>query len=82
MSTVGAVPFSAADIWAGRTFLTRLSKGSGLGALAFPTDTVASVTAHLTVIRNATVSLCRAVAVVSNVTSMALALPTVTLPMA
>uniref|UniRef100_A0A452ILN8 Secreted protein n=1 Tax=Gopherus agassizii TaxID=38772 RepID=A0A452ILN8_9SAUR len=48
----------AAGTWAGRTFLARLSKGSRLGALAFPTDTVASATAHLTVIRNATVSLC------------------------
>lgn len=76
-----ALPFSAAGVGAGGAFLTGISKRPRLGALTASADTTASPAAHLPIIRDAGQRLRGAVAVVTNVPSVAFTLPAVTLAM-
>lgn len=72
------LPLGAASIWAGWALLTCLPKGSGLRALALPTDAVPAAAADLALLAPARADVCRTVAVVPDVTCVALAFSAVT----
>lgn len=74
------VPFGATGIRAGGAFLTGVSEGPWLSALAAPAHTAASSAADLPVIRNTRGCLGGTVTVVTDVAGVALTLPTVALP--
>lgn len=80
-SVILKLPFSTTGVRAGGAFFTGVSKGSRLCTLAAAAHAVASPAAHLPVVCNAGRRLGGAVTVVADVSSVALALPTVTFPM-
>lgn len=75
----GLLPLGAASIGAGWALLTCLPKGSGLCALALPTDAVPAVAADLARLAPACADVCGAVTVVPDVTCVALAFSAVTI---
>uniref|UniRef100_A0A8C5ZHH7 Uncharacterized protein n=1 Tax=Marmota marmota marmota TaxID=9994 RepID=A0A8C5ZHH7_MARMA len=56
--SAGLLPLGAASIWAGWTLLTCLPKGSGLCALALPTDAVPTVATDLPILGLARADVC------------------------
>lgn len=80
-TTLDTFPLCPAGVRAGGTLLTRVSECPWLGALAATAHAVAPSAAHLPVIRHTGAGLRGAVTVVADVSSMALALPTVALSM-
>lgn len=73
------LPLRATGVGAGGAFFTGLSEGPRLCALTAAAHAVSSPAAHLPVIRDAGRRLCGAVAVVADVTGVALTFPAVAL---
>lgn len=71
-------PLRSTGIRAGGTFLTGVSECPGLRALTAAADAASPSAAHLSILRDAGRRLRGAVAVVADVASVALTLPTVT----
>ena len=76
------LPLGAAGVGAGGALLTGVPEGPGLGAVAVAAHAAAPAAAQLPVVGQARGGLRGAVAVVSDVAGVALALPAVALPVA
>lgn len=81
-TALNAFPLCSTSIWTGGTFFARVPKCPWLSALAPPTHTAAPPAADLAVVRHTGSRLCRAITVVSNITSMAFTLTAVAFSMA
>lgn len=77
--TLYTFPLGPTGVWAGGALLARVSKRSGFSALAATAHAVASAAARQPVVGHTGAGLRGAVAVVADVSRMALALPTVAL---